>query len=96
MKSFERWSVCASVQRDRLLPELAVVLGDVRAAAVIELAADRVVVVAVDRRDPALLDQRAHLVRMRPVADQIAAAVDASTPIASIARRLAASAGRLP
>src|SRR2546430_13270857 len=36
---------------------------------------DRVVVVAVDRRDGALLDERAHLVRVRAVADQIAAAV---------------------
>ena len=71
--------------RDRSLPELAVVLGDVRAAAVVELAADRVVVVAVDRRDLALLDQPAHLVRVRAVADEVPAAVHASTPIASIA-----------
>ena len=62
--------------RDRSLAELAVVLGDVRAAAVVEVAGDRVVVVAVDRRDPAVLDQPAHLVRVRAVADQVAAAVD--------------------
>ena len=62
---------------DRLLPELAVVLRDVRAAAVLEVARDRVVVVAVDGGDRALLDQRADLVRMRAVADQVAAAVDA-------------------
>ena len=37
---------------------------------------DRVVVVAVDRRDP-ILDQRADLVRVRAVADQVAAAVHA-------------------
>ena len=61
---------------DRLLAELAVVLGDVRAAAVVQLAGDRVVVVAVDRRDPAVLNQRAHLVRMRAVADEIPAAVE--------------------
>ena len=66
--------------RDRSLPELAVVLGDVRAAAVVELAADRVVVVAVDRRNLTLLDQRAHLVRVRAVADEIAAAVQAVDP----------------
>ena len=51
MKSLERWSVCASVHVDRLLAELAVVRGDVRAAAVVVVARDRVVVVAVDRRD---------------------------------------------
>ena len=62
--------------RDRLLAELAVVLGHVRAAAVVELAGDRVVVVAVDRGDTALLDQPADLVRVRAVADEIAAAVD--------------------
>ena len=61
---------------DRLLTELAVVRGDVRAAAVLEVARDRVVVVAVDGRDLALGDQRAHLVRVRPVADEVAAAVD--------------------
>ena len=65
---------------DRLLAELAVVRGDVRAAAVLEVAGDRVVVVAVDRRDLALGDQRAHLVGMRAVADQVAAAVDALDP----------------
>jgi hypothetical protein len=48
----------------------------VRAAAVVEVAADRVVVVAVDGRDGALLYERADLVGMRAVADQIPAAVD--------------------
>ena len=57
-------------------PELAVVPVDVGAAAVLEVPADGVVVVAVDRGDRASLDQRADLVRMRAVADQIAAAVD--------------------
>ena len=52
-------------------------LVDVGAAAVVVVARDRVVVVAVDRRDPALLDQRADFVRMRAVTDQIAAAVHA-------------------
>ena len=66
--------------RDRLLPELAVVLGHVGAPAVVELAGDRVVVVAIDRRDPALLDHAAHLVRMRPVPDEIAAAVHGVDP----------------
>src|SRR5437870_5300466 len=51
--------------RDGLLAELAVVRGHVRAAAILFIARDRVVVVAVDRRDPPLLDQRAHLVRTR-------------------------------
>ena len=63
--------------RDRLLAELAVVLGHVRAPAVVQVARDRVVVVAVDRRDPAVLDQPAHLVRVRPVADEVPAAVTA-------------------
>ena len=66
--------------RDRLLAELAVVLGDIRAAAVLQVAADRVVVVAVDRRDLPLLDQPADLVRVRAVADEIAAAIDRVDP----------------
>ena len=61
---------------DGELTDRAVVLVDVGAAAVLEVAADRVVVVAVDRRDAAFLDQGADLVRMRAVADQVAAAVD--------------------
>jgi hypothetical protein len=61
---------------DRALSEFAVLLRHVGTAAVLEVARDRVVVVAVDRRDAALLDQRAHFVRMGAVADQIAAAVD--------------------
>ena len=62
--------------RHRSLSELAVVLGHVRAPAVIEVARDRVVVVAVDRRNPTLLDQPTNLVRMRTVTDQVTAAVD--------------------
>jgi hypothetical protein len=61
---------------DRPLTELAVVPVAVGAAAVLEIARDGVVVVAVDRGDAALLDQGADLVRVRAVADQIAAAVD--------------------
>ena len=62
---------------DGELAELAVVGGDVGAAAVVEVAGDRVVVVAIDRRDLALGDQRAHLVGVRAIADEVAAAVDA-------------------
>jgi hypothetical protein len=62
---------------DGLLAELAVVRIDVRAAAVVEVARDRVVVVSVDRRDRALLDERADLVGVRAVADEIAPAEDA-------------------
>jgi hypothetical protein len=51
------------------------VLIAVGAPAVLQVPADRVVVVAVDRRDRALLDQAAHLVRVRAVADQVAPAV---------------------
>jgi hypothetical protein len=61
---------------DRAPAQLAVVLVAVGAAAVVEVARDRVVVVSVDSRDGALLDQRADLVRVRAVADQIPAAVD--------------------
>jgi hypothetical protein len=60
--------------RDRLLPEFAVVLGHVRAPAVVEAAGDRVVVVAVDRGDRTVLDQAAHLVRVRAIADEVSAA----------------------
>ncbi len=67
----------ASVQSTDCWPELAVVRVDVGAAAVLEVPRDRVVVVAVDRRDRPLLDQRAHLVGVRAVADQVPAAVDA-------------------
>jgi hypothetical protein len=61
---------------DRPLAELAVVLGHVRAAAAGEVAADRVVIVAVDLRDLALFDQRADLIGVRTVADEIPAATD--------------------
>ena len=49
-------------------------LGHVRAPAVVEVAGDRVVVVAVDRRDRAGLDHAAHLVRVRAIADEVSAA----------------------
>jgi hypothetical protein len=62
---------------DRALAELAVALVAIGAAAVLEVARDRVVVVAVDGRDRALLDERADLVRVRAVADQVAPAVNA-------------------
>ena len=55
-------------------------LREVRAATVVEPAADRVVVVAVDRRNLTLLDQRAHLIGVRAVPHQIAAAVQAIDP----------------
>jgi hypothetical protein len=48
---------------DRKLADLAVVLVDVGAAAVVEVARDRVVVVAVD---PALGEKGANLVGVRP------------------------------
>ena len=54
--------------------------GDVGAAAVVVVARDRMVVVAVDRRDRPLLDQRADLVRVRAVADEVTAAVDGIDP----------------
>jgi hypothetical protein len=59
---------------DRALAQLAVVRIAVGAAAVFEVARNRVVVVAVDRRDRPLLDQVADLVRVRAVADEISAA----------------------
>jgi hypothetical protein len=59
---------------DGALTELAVALGDVGAAAVLEVAREGVVVVAVDRREAQLLDPRAHLVRVGAVADEVAAA----------------------
>ena len=68
--------MCASVHFDRELSELAVVRVAVGAAAVFEVAGDGVVVVAVDGGDAARLDQGADLVRVRAVADQVAAAVD--------------------
>jgi len=75
---------------DRALPELAVVLVSVCAATVIEVAGDGVVMVAVDRGDAAPLDQSADLVRVRPVADQIAAAVDGvdASPVDRLEHRL--------
>lgn len=56
---------------DGSLAELAIVLGDVRAAAVLLVASDREVVVSVDGRDLALGDQGDDLVGVRVVADQI-------------------------
>jgi hypothetical protein len=60
----------------RTLPDLAILGGRVEAAAVVQVARDRVVVVAVDGRDAAVLDHAANLVRARAVADKVAAAVD--------------------
>jgi hypothetical protein len=65
---------------DRSLAELAVVRRDVRAAAVLQIPRDRVVVVAVDGRDRALGHQRAHLIGMRPVAHEVPAAVHGVDP----------------
>jgi hypothetical protein len=59
---------------DRPLAELAVVRGDVCAAAVVEVARDGAVVVAVDRRDLPFGDQRDDFVGVRPVADEVASA----------------------
>jgi hypothetical protein len=61
--------------RNRLLTELAVVLGDVRAPAILEVTGDRVVVIAIDRGDATCLDQRADLVGIGAIADKIAPAV---------------------
>jgi hypothetical protein len=61
---------------DGELAQVAVVLVRVGAHAVLLVTADRVVVVAVDRRDRSLLDQGADLVRPGPIADQVAAAID--------------------
>jgi hypothetical protein len=80
---------------DRALPELAVLLVAVGAAAVVEVAGDGVVVVAVDRGDAAPLDQGANLVRVRPVADQIAAAVDGVNTSPLDRQSTASRAGRL-
>jgi len=60
---------------DGARPELAVLGRDVRAAAVLEVAGDGVVELAVDGRDLALGDERADLVGMRAVADEVVAAV---------------------
>jgi hypothetical protein len=65
---------------DRELPDLAIVLVDIGAAAVLEVAGDRVVVVSVDGRDAALFDQLADFVRVRAVSDQVAAVVDSLRP----------------
>jgi hypothetical protein len=54
---------------DRLLPNLAVAPGRVEAAAVLVVAGDRVVVVAVDRRQTAFLVKPADFVRVRAIAD---------------------------
>lgn len=62
--------------RHRFLADLAVLGRRVEAAAVVEVAGDRVVVVAVDRRCAPLLNHAANLVRPRSIADEIAAAVD--------------------
>ena len=64
----------------RALAQLAVVLGDIRAAAIVEVAGDRVVVVSVDRRDLPFGDQLANLVGVRAVAHEIAAAKHALDP----------------
>jgi hypothetical protein len=65
---------------DRELPDLAIVLVDIGAAAVLEVAGDRVVVVSVDGRDAALFDQLADFVRVRAVSDQVAAVIDSLCP----------------
>ena len=59
---------------NRELPELTIVRGDVCAAAVLFVARDGVVVVPVDRRGPTLGDQRADLVRVWPITDQVPSA----------------------
>jgi hypothetical protein len=66
------------------------VLGDVRATAVVELAGDREVVVAVDRRDLTLRDERADLVGVRAVPDEVTAADDPADPepLDALERRL--------
>lgn len=65
---------------DRELPVLAIVLVDIGAAAVVEVAGDCVVVVSVDGRDAALFDQLADFVRVRAVSDQVAAVIDGLRP----------------
>ena len=59
------------------LPELAVVLVHVRAAAILHVPGDRVVVVAVDRGNRAFLDQRADLIGMGAITDEVTTAIDA-------------------
>jgi hypothetical protein len=81
---------------DGSLPELAILLVDVRTTAVLEIAGDRVVVVAVDRRDRALGNPRADLVGMRAVPDEIAAAVEVGDAELIDPRQRAWSPGRLP
>ena len=95
MKSFASAGRCARASTRPTLSELAVVLGDVRATAVLEVPSDGVVVVPVDRRDAALLDQPADLVGVRAVADEVAAAVDAldAQLLNSLERRLPRRAG---
>jgi hypothetical protein len=61
---------------DRKLADFLVVRVAVGAAAVVEVAADRVVVVAVDRRNVPGRDHGADLVWMRSVSDEVTAAVD--------------------
>jgi hypothetical protein len=75
MKLFERSSVCSSVHTTEPC-DLAILGSRVEAAAVLQVARDRVVVISVDGRDAELLDRAADLVRARAVADEIAAAVD--------------------
>jgi hypothetical protein len=76
MKAFEPRVGVLERPVHRQLAKLAIALVPIGAAAVLEVAAHRVVVVAVDRGDLALLDEPADLVRVRPIADEISAAVD--------------------
>jgi hypothetical protein len=80
MNRFEPSFVWATVHSTRKLADRALVGVAVGAAAVLEVAGDRVVVVAVDRRDAARLHQRADVVRVQSVADEVAAAVDRLDP----------------
>ena len=82
---------------NRELAELTVVRGDVCAAAVLFVARDGVVVVPVDRRGPTLGDQRADLVRVWPVTDEVPSAEHVLDPEALDPRESTASrAGRFP
>ena len=74
MKSLDCWACVRECPVHRALSKLAVMRGDIRAAAVLEVACDGVVVVAVDRRNVALGDQGADLVGVRAVANEVAAA----------------------
>ena len=80
---------------DRKLTDRSVVPVDVGAAAVFEVAPDRIVVVAVDGRDRAVFDPGADLVRVGAVADEVAAAVDGVDSSSAIRESADSSAGRL-